>query len=69
MNKNKSEFTSSARDEIKDQLEELAKHSGKEPTEIDPKPERFIHQRIKKKLQKIRAKLNATFIYSSDIHN
>ena len=60
-----SECSDSAKDEIKNQLEECEKHSGKEATEIDPKPERFISKRMKKTLKRIRERLNATFILSS----
>ena len=59
-----SEFSDSARDEIKSQLEELEKHSGKDATDIQPKPQRYVNKRITKTLRKIRERLNATILYS-----
>jgi hypothetical protein len=59
-----SEYSDSARDEIQRQLEELEKHSGKDATDIQPKPQRFVNKRITKTLKKIRERLNATFVYS-----
>jgi hypothetical protein len=62
-----SEFTDSTRDEIRRQLEELEKHSGKEANDIHPQPERFVLKcRKKKKSEKTRERPNATVVHSID---
>jgi hypothetical protein len=61
-----SEFTDSARDEINRQLEELDKHSGKDANDIHPKPVRFIECRKKKRIDVIRERLNATVVHTME---
>jgi len=65
MQKEDTEFTDSARDEIAKQLEEPKKHSGKEATEIFPQPIKYIHQKYRKMkstIYRIRERLNATVV-------
>jgi hypothetical protein len=65
MQKEDTEFTDSVRDEIAKQLEEPKKHSGKDATEILPKPIKYIHQKyksMKKAINNARERLNATVV-------
>jgi hypothetical protein len=65
MQKENTEFTDSAKDEIAKQLEEPKKHSGKEATEIFPQPIKYIHQKyqkIKITIYRIRERSNATVV-------
>jgi len=65
MQKENTEFTDSAKDEIVKQLEEPKKHSGKEATEIFPQPIKYIHrkyQKMKITIYRIRERSNATVV-------
>jgi hypothetical protein len=64
MQKEETEFTDSAKDEIAKQLEEPKKHSGKEAIEIFPQPIKYIHQKYQKMKSTIyiRERSNATVI-------
>ena len=60
-----SECSDSAKNDIKHQLEELCRHSGKESSDILPTYEKFVpvkNKKNKKNKNKVRERWNATVI-------